>query len=63
MKELFEKVYIKSEADLPKEDGTYFAEWKKEGIKCTSFWLPNDKADWSHKWWLENINWYLIPMQ
>jgi hypothetical protein len=58
MKELFEKIYIKSEADLPKE-GLYFC-----GItdSCLgSFHFNSDDKD-DIDFWIGNVMWYLMPI-
>jgi len=63
--ELYKKVYIKSEADLPKEDGVYIAHskifdkvgnWKFKNYENDNF------PEYCKKQWLDNIDWYLLPV-
>jgi hypothetical protein len=67
MKELFEKIYIKTESDLPKEDGFYFC-WlkgdKDDGtIHYREFTFYNTD-DWHNEdMWLKDIDWYLRPVE
>jgi len=53
--EKYYKVEIKSEADLPKEDGIYFVHCKNSG-KQTEFSFHENKEVWP-----KNIDWYLCP--
>lgn len=55
MKELFEKIYIKSEADLPKEEDVYFVLTTSENHTV----LPFRDEDVVKKIWLETIVYYL----
>jgi len=59
-KELFEKVYIRSEEDLPKEDGMYFINIKGKGIgiNVCRFEVKLDIQNW-----MSNIDWYLRPLE
>jgi hypothetical protein len=58
---LYKKVYIRSEADLPKEDGIYFVA-KKDSLK--SNWLkPLIFTIISKNEWLNTIDWYLQPFE
>jgi hypothetical protein len=56
MEELFKKVYIKSEADLPKDKGYYFVGYKDAG-KATVHYHHNNEA------WIAFYDWYLQPIQ
>lgn len=57
--ELYKKIYIKSEADLPKS-GLYFC-----GITDSCFgsfhFNPDDKDDID--FWIGNVMWYLQPIE
>ena len=58
--ELYKKVEIKSEKDLPKKDGEYFAhlsELEEERFLSIIHYDKNDSNDW-----LESIDWYLRPV-
>jgi hypothetical protein len=60
MEEYFRKVVIKSESDLPKEEGEYT-------ISILDSDTPTGGATFNHlpktiKWWLANIHWYLLPV-
>ena len=55
--ELYRKVYVKSEADLPKEDGTYICLHKGE----TKLDIFPYKVNESH--WFVEIDWYLQPIE
>ena len=61
MKEIYEKVWIKSADDLPKREGTYF---------CHVKGVPNgekgmDIFDWSNNSyeWINTFDWYLRPIE
>jgi len=57
-KELFEKVYIKSEADLPKEDGKVILHCNfDETIRYSIF-----KQEFKEEW-IEVVKWYLRPVE
>lgn len=59
MKELFEKIYIKSEADLPNIEDVYFVHLKSDNeIAEWCFYLEGD-----HREWLKYIDWYLQPLE
>lgn len=58
--ELYKKVYIKSEEDLPKEDNEYFVYYKKYGTGSTHIYLGNDARKYT---WLNDIDWYLQPIE
>jgi len=65
--ELYKKVFIRSEADLPKEEGIYFV-----GIK-TALYEPEDVGgvgsiesyhfNCDEDNWLKEIDWYLQPIE
>ena len=57
--ELYRKVYIKSEADLPKEEGEYIVSHNYD--KAVEFFCSDNPYDISH--WLEDIDWYLQPFE
>jgi hypothetical protein len=58
--ELFKKVYIKSESDLPKEDGAYFCHYKQYGENSTHFTKTNLARVYTRE---TEIDWYLLPIQ
>jgi hypothetical protein len=55
-RELFEKVYIRSEADLPKEVNYYFVKYKDANIGV-AHWHNNQDI------WLSMYDWYLHPTE
>jgi hypothetical protein len=55
--EIIRKIYIKSEADLPKEPEKYFVKFKNGTRTTANFTSGNVRIEW----WLENIDWYLQP--
>jgi hypothetical protein len=61
--ELFKKVYIRSEEDLPKKDGNYIV---KDRENYNPHYLPFvvSKAviNLNKDFWLNNIDWYLLPI-
>lgn len=57
--ELYKKIYIKSEADLPKEEDVYYVHIKPDNkIKEWFFHIETD-----HREWLKYIDWYLQPVE
>jgi hypothetical protein len=66
MKELFEKVYIRSEKDLPKKNGTYFIKIKTppftQELSAVGFIWEKDTKN-VHGFWLEAVDWYLLPVE
>lgn len=63
MKELFEKVYIRSADDLPKEDGVYFVA-KKNNLKSNGLKpLIFTTIKITKKKWLAEIEYYLLPVE
>lgn len=64
MEPVYVKRFIKSEADLPKEDGFYLChiidddEIKQWSIRPSDQCFEEDKNDW-----MENIDWYLEPVE
>lgn len=59
--ELFEKVYIKSEDDLPKETGRYFCYDNYTEIITALIYEPSYKDDKEN--WLKHIDWWLRPVE
>ena len=66
MKTIYEKIEIKSEADLPKGSDAYISHSTSGHLgfrRC----VPAKKQDHatfeniSGEWWLKNIDWYLLP--
>ena len=55
--ETYEKVYIKTEADLPEEDGFYIASCKNYAV-LEYHYCNEVKRDW-----LKDIDWYLKPIE
>jgi hypothetical protein len=59
MKEIFEKIYIKSEADLPKKAGNYWAKTKSYGsITYEGF----DRSQTGLLYWESEVEYYLQPL-
>ena len=58
--ERFEKVYIRSEADLPKEDGRFVAQ--KKSCYTPEYWVYEHGNDFMKGYWMENIDGYLQPI-
>ena len=61
-KELFEKVYIRSEEDLPEEDGRYYVHNRgniNEYDLHDSIWLGNMYKEA----WLRHYDFYLRPLE
>jgi hypothetical protein len=63
--ELFRRVYIHSEADLPKETGSYYAHEKDVSQHTLSLYQFISNDDLYAKDWVDVIDWYLIesPVQ
>jgi len=63
--EYYKKVYIKSEADLPKENGTYFVKIKTppftQELAAVGFIWENDREH-INGFWLNKVDWYLLPV-
>jgi hypothetical protein len=57
--ELYKKVWIKSEADLPKEEGEYFC-GEGSGLHYKHFSTTNFNNE---EFWLKHIDWYLQPIE
>ena len=57
MEELFKKIYIKSESDLPKEMGVGYVACNKELLIYNCTYSTHTK-----NFWLTDINWYLQPI-
>ena len=53
--ETFRKVIIKTEADLPKEEGEYFA--------CRSGFKTVQSFKFTDQFWLKEVRWYLQPIE
>jgi len=60
--ELYKKVYIKSEADLPPKDGLYFC-GEGSGLHYRDFVFHDTDNFHNEGFWLKNIDWYLIPIE
>lgn len=67
MKEtLYRKVEIKTEADLPKEDGDYIVHSKSYGWIGLAIWKDFENAnypEYNQYLWLLNYDWYLQPVE
>lgn len=60
--ETLKKVYIKSEADLPKIEGRYFVGVKNiEEPQDVFWWLSKSDAQSQSEYWLNTFDWYLLP--
>jgi hypothetical protein len=58
MKEYFEKVYIKTVDDLPKEEDEYFVMTKENGFNIFNWYGANFSANW-----MKEVKWYLRPLK
>jgi hypothetical protein len=69
--ELYRKIYIKSEADLPKEVGSYFVYFKDVGEDIYDWVLTNGENPVEEYWngqfqedyWINTFDWYLQPIE
>ena len=61
MKELYEKVYIKTEADLPKTEDFYPVQ-RKDGVVEWETWEPSKDKGYIDLW-LKEIDYYLCPVE
>ena len=65
--EYYKKVFIKSEDDLPKEEGRYIYGWGNIDIRVNSgtsivYYDPNDdKEEFTEM--IESYDWYLLPVE
>lgn len=59
MEKRFVQVFIKTEANLPKEEGNYLA-FMRNPNEVTNIHIFPDNKD-SRKRWMEDIDWYLQP--
>jgi hypothetical protein len=55
--EYFKKIFIKSEADLPKENGTYYTYAKAKAIGMRGF----DNSKDTIAIWMSYVDWYFQP--
>lgn len=60
--ELFKKIYIKTEADLPKEDGNYYTHSVLDNRYLYKIWFNRD-SNIEKELWLTEIDWYLQPIE
>jgi len=69
MSELFKKVYIDGkEENLPKKDDVFFCHFKEGYLGILFYYKSYHKCSYEDNtydeiWILENIDWYLIPVQ
>jgi hypothetical protein len=62
MKELFEKIEIHSEADLPKEDNEYYVK-KKDSFRLTTMIFKPNHPHYIKDWLFDyEVEWYLLPV-
>jgi hypothetical protein len=61
MKELFERVYIRSEKDLPEKTGFYDVVYKDKGSCPQLNYTESIKG--TKEFWLETVDWYLLPVE
>jgi hypothetical protein len=64
--EIYKKVYIKSEADLPKEKGTYIVSLHpvaRTGNESMTTYLFNPNNNNHINSWQRDIDWYLQPIE
>ena len=57
-KEWFEKIYIKSEKDLPKKEGLYFVNFKGGWMDTEYYRKTGGIVDW-----MDEFAWYLKPIE
>lgn len=59
IKQLFEKVFIKSESDLPKIEDVYYIHLKSDNkVVEWCFYVGENNQEW-----LKHIDWYLQPIE
>lgn len=58
----FTQVFIKSEADLPKEEGDYFVHEKNTPDWDTDNYHFDKEIEDEYHSWLNNIDWYFQPL-
>ena len=62
--ELYKKVYIKTEEDLPKESGYYFVKRRNASIPDTLYYsLLALYIEKLKPYWVSQVDWYLIPIE
>lgn len=64
--EYYKKVYIKSEADLPKKDGDYIVHsktYKWIGLHNWKSFENESYPEYNQYSWLLNFDWYLQPIE
>ena len=64
--EYYRKVFIKSEEDLPKEDGDYIVHSKSYGWTGIANWKAFENPnypEYNQYLWLLNYDWYLLPVE
>ena len=62
--EVFIKVYIKSEDDLPKEVGDYIVKLDDDSVRLLHFPFDGDVGYNIFKTnWIEDVDWYLKPVE
>ena len=65
-REMFEKVYVKIEADLPKEDGDYFGMEKgstNSFMSVLDFKTDEELRDGNSAYWIKFVEWWLRPVE
>ena len=61
MRELYERIYIKSEADLPKEEGEYHVK-KKDSFRLTTMIFKPNHDNYIKDWLFDyEVEWYFMP--
>lgn len=60
--ELFKKVWIHDESDLPKEYGIYNVSWDNKGIESLKYDPDSDEGADEYTW-LKKVQWYLQPIE
>lgn len=56
--ELYQKVYIKDQSDLPKEEGNYIV--SRDGKPC---FYPMNFLISNIKYWVDHFDWYFQPIE
>jgi hypothetical protein len=60
--ELYRKVYIKTEADLPKEKDEYFCHRKSDNRLLIFNRFSDSDREFENSVWLRNVDYYLQPI-
>jgi len=61
--ELYEKVYIRSEEDLPQKEGAFYAYLKEDEMCYLDYEYNNNLPTEDKKYWLLEVEYYLRPLE